>query len=265
MKSNLFALELMDGQERLFEALEMRGFLVEKKGAFLTLSNGSAALDQQALKALLKKLNIQVFWLGNDFQLLVNRFPVGMMKKITTLAGREFPLNMNDYHFRWRAFVNRRNGLKVNTLELDPYIACLVKAVNQAGVACLAGCDGHLKHAPNLQFSGVYNGVWFHIIQKKYLNDLKLNYKWDVFFRGGSGSRLVAVKADTENWDMKKIYEDTLNMAYKLKENAEEIKGIKLAAFKRNQQMKEIAESYRKGGKFAKLINWMKEVSTVGK
>ncbi|OLS33737.1 hypothetical protein [Bacillus sp. MRMR6] len=96
---------------------------------------------------------------GNDFQLLVNRFPVALMKKIsTTIAGREFPVNINDFYFRWRAFVNRRHGLKVNKLELDPFIACLVKSVNQAGIACLAGCDGHLKHAPNLQFSGVYNG-----------------------------------------------------------------------------------------------------------
>ena len=81
MKSNLFTLELMDGQERLFEALEMRGFLVEKKGPFLTLASGSAALDYPALKALLTKLNIPVFWNGNHFQLLVNRFPVAMMKK----------------------------------------------------------------------------------------------------------------------------------------------------------------------------------------
>ncbi|WP_139311322.1 hypothetical protein [Bacillus sp. MRMR6] len=30
-----------------------------------------------------------------------------MMKKITTIAGSEFPVNMNDYHFRWRAFANQ--------------------------------------------------------------------------------------------------------------------------------------------------------------
>ncbi|MGG1674179.1 hypothetical protein ACIFOT_00345 [Neobacillus sp. NRS-1170] len=261
MKSNLFTLELMDGQERLFEALEMRGFLVEKKGAFLTLSNGSAALDYPALKALLNSYNIPVFWHGNHFQLLVNRFPVAMMKKITTKPGREFPVNMNEYHFRWRAFVNRRNGLKVNTLELDPYIACFVKAVNQAGVSCLAGCEGHLKHAPNLQFSGVYNGAWFHIIQKQYLNELKLNYTWEVSFKGGSGSSLVAVKAETENWDMKKIYEDTLNMAYVLKENAEEIKEKKISVFKRNKQMKQMAESYRESGDYTGLIEWMESVS----
>ena len=265
MKSNLLTLELMDGQERLFEALEMRGFLVEKKGEFLTLSSGSAALDYPALKVLFKNFNIPVYWQGNDFQLLVNRFPVAMMKKITTVAGHEFPVSMNHYHFRWRAFANRKHGLKVNTLELDPYIACFVKAVNQAGVSCLAGCDGHLKHAPNLQFSGVFNGAWFHIIQKQYLNELKLNYKWEVCFKGGSGSRLVAVKAETENWDMKKIYEDTLNMAYKLKEHAEEIKERKISAFKRNKQMKEVAEFYRESGDYTKLIKWMGEVSAKGK
>ena len=168
---------------------------------------------------------------------------------------------MNDYHYKWRAFVNRRHGLKVNTIELDPYIACLVKAVNQAGISCLAGCDGHLKHAPNLQFSGVYNGAWFHIIQKRYLNELKLNYTWKVTFKGGSGAQLVAEKEETESWDMKKIYEDTLNMAYKLKEHSEEIKERKVSSFKRNQQMKQMAESYRESGNYVKLIEWMEEVS----
>ncbi|MDN3015759.1 hypothetical protein PH210_06000 [Paenibacillus sp. BSR1-1] len=98
----------------------MRGFLVEKKGSFLTLSRGSAALDYPALKALLKSYNFPVFWQGNHFQLLLNQFPVAMMKKITTKPGHEFPVSMNDYHFKWNAFGNRRNGLKVNTLELDP-------------------------------------------------------------------------------------------------------------------------------------------------
>src|SRR5690606_36696084 len=121
------------------------------------LTSGSAALDDRALKALLGKLNIPVFWDGDKFQLLVNRLPVMMMKKITTEKGHEFPVTMQDYHYKWRAFVNRKYGLKVNTMDLDPYIACLVKAVNQTGIACLADCDGHLKYAPNSHFSGAYN------------------------------------------------------------------------------------------------------------
>lgn len=257
MKSNLLSLELMDGQERLAEALEMRGFLVEKSGAFLTLGRGSAASDYADLKALLTKFSIPIFWNGDRFQLLVNRFPVMMMKKITTHRGTEFPVSMNGYHFRWRAFVNRKHGLKVDTMKLDPYIASLVKAVNQAGITCLAGCDGHLRYAPNLQFSGVYNGAWFHIIQKEYLSGLNLNYKWEVEYKGGSGSRLVARKNDSEQWDMKKIYQDTLTMAYKLKEHSFEIKDRKSSHFKRNQQMKQVAEAYRINGQFEELIEWM--------
>ena len=187
-------------------------------------------------KALLTKLNIHVYWDGIGFQLMVNRLPVMMMKRITTHRGTEFPVSMNGYHFRWRAFVNRKHGLKVDTLKLDPNIACLVKAVNQAGISCLAGCDGHLRYSPNLQFSGVYNGAWFHIIQKHYLNGLNLNYTWEVEYKGGSGSRLVARKTDIEQWDMKKIYEDTLKMAYKLRDHSSEIKERKISTFKRNQQ-----------------------------
>lgn len=261
MKSNLLSLELMDGQERLAEALEMRGFLVEKKGPFLALGTGSAALDYVDLRALLSKLNIPVYWEEDRFQLLVNRFPVMMMKRITTQRGIEFPVSMNGYHFRWRAFVNRKHGLKVDTMKLDPYIASFVKAVNRAGISCLAGCDGHLRHAPNLQFSGVYNGAWFHIVQKQYLKELSLNYKWEVEYKGRSGSRLVARKKDSEQWDMKKVYEDTLTMAYKLKEHSSEIKDRKSSSFKRNQQMKQVAEAYRINGQFEELVAWMENAS----
>ncbi|WP_102345901.1 hypothetical protein [Bacillus sp. Marseille-P3661] len=261
MKSNLLTLELMEGQERLFEALEMRGFLVEKKGPFLSLASGSAALDYQALRRLLRKYNIPVYWDGDHFQLLVNRFPVIMMKKITTEQGHEFSINMQDYQYKWRAFVTRKYGLKVNTMDLDPYIASLVKAVNQAGIACLAGCDGHLKYAPNLQFSGVYNGAWFHIIQKHYFKDLELNYTWEVNFKGRSGASLFASKKGTESWDMRKIYEDTLYMAYRLKEHSEEVRNIKINSFRRNREMKEVAEGYRKSGNYLELVGWMEEVS----
>jgi hypothetical protein len=261
LKSNLLSLELMDGQERLAEALEMRGFLIEKKGPFFKLESGSAASDYADLKALLTKLNIPVYFDGECFQLLVNRFPVMLMKKITAHRGAEFPVSMNGYHFKWRAFVNRKHGLKVDTMKLDPYIACLVKAVNQAGISCLAGCDGHLKHSPNLQFSGVYNGAWFKIIQKEYFNELNLNYMWEVEFKGGSRSRLVAVKTECEQWDAKKIYEDTLKMAYKLKEHSGEIKDRKASGFKRNKEMKQRAESYRLAGEFEKLTDWMEKAS----
>jgi hypothetical protein len=60
-----------------------------------------------------------------------------------------------------------------------------------------------------------------------------------VCFKGGSGSRLVEVKGEREIWDMRKIYEDTLNMAYKLKKYAKEMKDRKISAFKRNKQTKE--------------------------
>ncbi|MCD5325384.1 MULTISPECIES: hypothetical protein [Pontibacillus] len=261
MKSNLLSLEMMNGQERLHEALEMRGFLVKKEGPFLMLASGSSKRDLRSLKMLLNKLHIPIFWNGDRFQLLTNKFPVMMMKKITEHRGEEFPVSMEGYHFRWRAFVNRKNGLKVDALDLDPHIACFVKAVNEAGIPCLAGCDGHLKHAPNLQFSGVYSGAWFQIIQEQYLSEFELNYTWNVEFKGGSGSRLVASKARNERWDRHKIYEDTLKMAYKLKEHADEIKKRKASSFKRNAGMKEEAEGLRTDGRFEELVDWMERLS----
>ena len=62
---------------------------------------------------------------------------------------------------------------------------------------------------------------------------------------------------------MKKIYEDTLNMAYRLKEHSEEIIERKVSSFKRNQQMKQMAESFRENGNYVKLIEGMEEVSAL--
>lgn len=264
MKSALFSLERMDGQDRLFEALEMRGFLVKKEGPFLTLSKGSADRDYQDLKRLLNKLGLPVFWNGDRFQLLVNRLPVMMMKKITTMRGHEFPIQMSGYHFRWRAFVNRRNGLKVNTLDLDPRIAMLVKAVNQAGISCLAGCDGHMRRAPHLKFSGAYTGAWFSIVQKRYFDELTFHYQWEIRYDVANGSALIAKKNDSERWDMKKIYEDALTMAYRLKEVAEEVKEGKQRSFKRNKEMKNMAESLLQSKEYDELAAWMEQLAFQG-
>lgn len=258
-KSVYVMMEMQDGTSRLVEALRLRGFCVKKEDDFIKLVNPSKR-DIHELKFFLDKLNIPVFWNEEDqFQLLVNRFPLQKMKQIIQYKGRNYNYYMEGYHLKWRSFVTRRFGIRTNTLDLCPYTAIMVKALNEAGIVTMSGCNGHRQHQPNFQFSGVYFGVWFSIIQEKYLKNLTLHYDWKVkFFHEGRTSALLAHKSHEEPWDMKKVLADCEQMANVLRENAREIRMIKNNCFKRS--MKEQAEYYREIGDMNGLYNWMKKM-----
>lgn len=255
---NLLKLEMMTATERMAEALSMRGLFVETKGDFITLTDENTSTDIFKTKGLLNSLGIPTFWQGNKFQVLVSRFPIAAMKKIINLPGREFPVHMEDYHFKWRAFAQRRFGIKVNALDLDANIAMFVKTLNLSGVTTLAGCNGHYRYAPNVQFSGVYQGAWFEVIQEKFLDQLFLHYNWRVNYGNGSGSCLYAVE-NGQRWDMSKIYQDTVQMAQVLQLHAKAIRELKKSAFKRNEKMKERINQWVKKGEFEVLVAWMKK------
>ena len=212
----------------------------------LRLRNGSIQ-DYNQLKGFLETLNIPVFWNGDQFQLLTNHFPLQMMKKIIEFHGREHFVHMEGYHFKWRSFVNRRYGIRTNTTDLCPYTAIMVKALNEAGIVTLTGCNGHGNHSPNFQLSGIYHGIWFSIIQHQYMKDLSLHYNWKVeFIRGASNAVIIANKSSDERWDMKKVLSDCYQMANVLTAHAGEIREWKSRCFKRN--MKQTAEALRETG-----------------
>lgn len=257
MKPSLYLLnETRTGTEKLAEALLLRGFPIDVKADFITLRNGTR-LDFVQLKELLESLNIPVFWNGDQFQLLTNHFPNVMMKKIIEFNGQEHLVHMEGYHFKWRSFVTRRYGIRTNTMKLCPYTAILVKALNEAGIVTLTGCNGHGHHNPNAQLSGVYHGIWFSIIQKKYLQNVGLHYNWKVeFLDGGCNAVLIANKRAHETWIMKKVLADCYAMASVLMDHASEIREWKLKTFKRN--MKQEAENLRESGDIHGLHEWMK-------
>jgi hypothetical protein len=255
---NLLKLEMMNGTERIAEALQMRGLFVEVNGDFIILTEGNTDVDVKKTKELLHSIGIPTFWQGNKFQVLVNRTPIVTMKEIINAPGREFPVSMEGYHFRWRAFAQRRFGIKVNALDLDANIAMLVKSLNAAGITSIAGCNGHNRYSPNIQLSGMFQGSWFKVIQEKYLNELQLHYRWNVHFGNHSGSCIRAEGVD--RWDMNWVYQDTVQMAKELQKHEKEIRELKNAIFKRNKDMKKVAEKLVDERDFAGLIEWMKSM-----
>lgn len=260
MKNSVYvAMEMQTGTEKLAEALLLRGFPVKVEKDFITLTNGSPQ-DYQQLRGFLEKVQIPVFWNEAKFQLLTNHFPLQKMKEIIHYHGREHMVHMEGYHFKWRSFVNRRYGIRTNTMNLCPYTAILVKALNEAGIVTLTGCNGHGRHNPNFQLSGVYHGVWFSIIQQKYLKNLILNYSWKVnYTHGRCNAVIMANKPAEESWDMKKVLADCYQMATVLTEHAEELREWKKHSFKRN--MKRTAEALREAGDIQQLIHWMKKMT----
>ncbi|WP_084786715.1 hypothetical protein [Bacillus tuaregi] len=264
MKPSLYVLmETKTGTEKLAEALLLRGFPVEVKQDFITLRNGSTH-DYAQLKSFLETLNIPVFWNGGQFQLLTNRFPLQMMKKIIEFRGREHRIHMEGYHFKWRSFVNRRYGIRTNTTDLCPYTAIMVKALNEAGIVTLSGCNGHSHHSPNFKLSGIYHGIWFSLIQQQYMKDLSLHYQWKVeYTRGATQSAILANKPSDERWEMKKVLADCFQMANVLFTHAGEIRDWKAQSFKRS--MKQFVEPLRESGDVAGVYDWMRGVAGVGK
>ncbi|WP_186579799.1 hypothetical protein [Aquibacillus kalidii] len=255
MKKSIYvSMEMQSGTKKLAEALELRGFPVKVKDDFISLRNGSEK-DCKELKQFLDELQIPVFWQGEKFQLLTNRFPVSKMKEIIHAKGRNHGVHMEGYHMKWRSFANRRYGIRTYTTILCPYTAIMVKALNEAGIVALTGCNGHGQHSPNFQLSGVYFGVWFSIIQQKYLKDLNLHYKWKVYYRGQMTSGIMAHKASEQSWNMMKVLADCEQMANVLVKHAAEIRELKKNSFKRG--MKDIADSLRENGAINDLSNWM--------
>ncbi|ADU29389.1 hypothetical protein [Evansella cellulosilytica] len=256
---NLMKLEMMNGTERVAEALQMRGLFIEVKNDIIVLTKENTAQDIEMVPQLLSSLNIPTFWVaGDQFQVLVNRLPIATMKKIMNVRGHEFPVRMEAYHYRWRAFAQRRFGIKVNALNLDPQVAMMVKVLNLAGITTLAGCNGHHRYSPNFQLSGVFQGAWFEIIQEKYLSKCDLHYKWSVHYGNQSGASIIADKHSSDSWDMNKIYQDTVQIATTLLKDSEEIRQLKKQIFKRDGEMKQMAERFVLEKDYKGLVDWMR-------
>ncbi|MET1029688.1 hypothetical protein, partial [Domibacillus tundrae] len=186
---------------------------IKVENDFIIMTAENTESDMIKTRKLLEQLSIPTFWKQrNAFQVLINRLPVAVMKRIMNHKGRSFPVRMAGHHFLWRSFAQRRFGIKVNALDLDANIAMFVKSLNLSGITALAGCNGHYRYQPNVQLSGVFQGAWFEIIQERYLSEFPLHYQWNIQYGNGSGSCIKAEKGAEERWDMNFVYQDTVMM-----------------------------------------------------
>ena len=113
-------------------------------------------------------------------------------------------------------------------------MARFVKTANLAGIATLAGCNGHGKNSPRFQFAGVFQGAWFKAIQQKYMSNLNLNYKWELLTVEGNTKAELRATGSVE-WNQSLIHQDTLKMAEILEKNATKIRDLKKDTFTKHQ------------------------------
>lgn len=254
---NLLNLEKMTATEKVQEALMMRGLFVEVQNGVLVFSKNNAKNDLRDVQFILNQLNIPFIMRSEcALEILVNTISINKMKKILTAGGHPFEINAREYHQYWRFFVNRRYGFRVNAFQLEYNMASFVKAANLAGIAIYAGCNGHLKKSPRFQFAGPFMGTWFSLIQKHYLQNLELNYDWQVMYDGFTGAELRVT--GTQEWCQFKIHEDTLKMAFVLNRHAAEIRELKNTHFKRSHKLK--IKEYILENNFTAIKNWMNSI-----
>ncbi|WP_312755876.1 hypothetical protein [Rummeliibacillus suwonensis] len=253
----LLNLKKMTATEKVQEALMMRGLFVEVQNEILVFSKHNAKNDVKNVQSVLNQLNIPFIMQDeNKLEILINQISILQMEKILTAGGHPFDINAKGYHQYWRFFVNRRFGFRVNTFQLEYNMASFVRAANLAGIATYAGCNGHLKKSPRFQLAGPFMGAWFTLIQKHYFQDLKLNYNWKVMYDGFTGAELRAT--GNQEWCQHKIHEDTLKMAFVLKEHAANIRELKNTHFKRAQ--KQFIKKWVEKNDFKAIENWMDSI-----
>lgn len=161
----------------------------------------------------------------------------------------------NGYH-TWRAFTRRNHGVKWNSLALDKGIAFLVKAMSEAGILVTGGCDGHMRSRPRVYFASAFAAAWFRIIKRRYLNDLRLHYRWDVFAPEGADAVLSATHGDRNRWNVRLVQEDAIAIGIRLRELAPVLRETRRKYFK-NRSMKQTALQLEND--FSALSDWMNE------
>lgn len=255
---NYINLEVMSATSKVVEALKARGFFVEEENGAIEFTESSAQGDQTQALQLLNRLGIPFMLMPNQsVEILVNKLPNSVFKKIFQFGGAPFDVSFNSHQENWRYFTSKRFGLRVEALDLEYNMARFVKMANLAGIATFAGCNGHLKHSPRFQFSGVFHGAWFNAIQQLYMKNLQLNYRWEVLYQGTTQAELRVI--NEKGWDQNLIHQDTLKMAGVLEKYAREIRELKKKSFSKHQSMPKVFFQHEES---ESLENWMVEQLT---
>ncbi len=89
-------------------------------------------------------------------------------------------------------------------------------------------CDGHGRRAPYVMFDGAHNGIWFDLIQKQWMQEMELNYPWEVCTRRSERYMVLQAKKEREQrWDVGRIQEDAYRISQFLLDRTEELSNLK--------------------------------------
>jgi len=250
---NYVNLEVMSATSKVVEALKVRGFFVEEVNGAIIYTKACAKADIAQTLHILNRLGIPFMVLSNhSVEILVNKLPNSVFKKIFQFDGAPFHVNFEERHTTWRYFTSKRFGMRVDALDLEYNMARFVKTANLAGITTFAGCNGHLIKSPRFQFSGVFHGAWFKAVQQKYMSDLMLNYNWEVLYQGFTQAELRATGNVEFNQSL--IHQDTLKMAEVLEKYATEIRETKKHTFSKHQTEPKNLDQHEQ---YNKLEDWM--------
>ncbi|GEN36605.1 hypothetical protein [Aneurinibacillus danicus] len=257
MSITLLQIETMSAAEKLGEAFLAHGFLVKVQGDRLIFSPGNGLEDMNVVRKILERAGVPALYNGWEIQILVPHIPnhlaLSIMKKPKRRANYYIPYG---YH-GWRGFTKRNHGLRFNTLNFDPGIALLLKAMSEAGILVTGGCDGHEQKAPRIYFASRWAMAWFEILRERFMQRLDLHYKWEVDILTSGSPSLYALKAEDEGWELKKIQHDTVQMALILHKHAVSLRQVRRDTFKFKSMYldaKNLENNYHA------LYSWMKEI-----
>lgn len=249
---NYIDFKLQGATKLCVDALKSRGFQVKENHGQIEFLQSSSDRDMYHITVILNKLNIPFIKKGqSSIEILVNHVPLSIFDKISKFGGQPYTIPYQECQTNWRYFHNHRFGVRLNALDIEYNMASFVKAANLAGIRVISGCNGHYKNSPRFQVVGEYYGAWFEVVQQLFMTDLDLNYQWKVFYQGVTKAEIRAVG---DNWDMDRIHQDTMKMAEKLEQHADQIRMLKKQSFrKKSLEPKQFVHERR----FKKLVQWM--------
>ncbi|WP_028550847.1 hypothetical protein [Paenibacillus sp. UNC451MF] len=240
----------------LAQALTRRGFLVKVENDQVIFSAGNGKRDFEDVRQELERSGIPVCYSGLRIQVLSPMIPLKALYAIEKMPVRYGRSPIPNGFDSWRAFTKRNHGLRWSSLSLDKGIACLVKAMSEAGILVTGGCDGHGKHKPRIYFASMWAAAWFHVVYERINAKHLLHYTWKVVIpEGGNGSPcLQAIQAEGMKWSERWIRQDALTMALMMREWAEQLRELRRTSFK-NRSMRKESEALAHD--FEALCQWM--------
>lgn len=164
-------------EEKIIALLSARGFLFDNQEGKIVLSDNAHLQDLKDLNNILR-INEIGFCENMDVKITNPENIVNLYELFSKIEHISYETPNEDT--KWRYFKNRIHGKKVPAMELEPFVAKYVKALNACGLETTLSCDSNHKQE-NLNISIEFNGkpftLWHSWILENLIPDLA-TLKW---------------------------------------------------------------------------------------